>query len=146
MSQHVIGIRFQKLGKTYHFDASAYDDTITGDFAVVHTRRGLQIGQVVQVLDDEAKKAQKSWKRIERKATAQDLVMRQTWNQKETEATIDSRAYASELNIKGVKFVTSDFSFDGNNLTIIYSSEGDERPDFKSAPKKTRAEVRPHSH
>ena len=51
-SPHIVGLRFQKLGKTYHFDASDFRTLEVGDFAVVDTRRGKQLGQVVQVLED----------------------------------------------------------------------------------------------
>jgi cell fate regulator YaaT (PSP1 superfamily) len=44
----VVGIRFQKVGKIYHFDARNFRDLQTGDYAVVETSRGKQLGEVVQ--------------------------------------------------------------------------------------------------
>ena len=35
MEPIVIGIRFQKVGKVYHFDASSCRDIQVGDFAVL---------------------------------------------------------------------------------------------------------------
>ena len=38
--KQIIGIRFQDVGKLYHFDAGHVDDLKPGDFAVVRTSRG----------------------------------------------------------------------------------------------------------
>lgn len=133
MAPFVIGIRFQKIGKVYHFDASKYRDLSPGDFAVVDTRRGLQLGQVVQILDADSLNThgKGKWKPIQRRATPRDLVMRQVWEKKQLEATINCRAKASELGLDGIKIVTTEFSFDGKHLTILYSSEGDEKGNLK---------------
>ena len=45
----VAGIRFQPMGKVYHFDASARQDLQPGDFVIVETARGKQLGEVVGV-------------------------------------------------------------------------------------------------
>ena len=42
---NIVGIRFQKLGKTYHFDAGRLEGIRPGDYAIVSTRRGRQIGE-----------------------------------------------------------------------------------------------------
>ena len=133
MASYVIGIRFQKIGKVYHFDASKFRDMAPGDFAVVDTRRGRQLGQVVQILDADTLKNQGKgkWKPIQRRATPRDLVMRQVWEKKQLEATINCRAKASELRLNGIKIVASEFSFDGKHLTVLYSSEGDEKGNLK---------------
>jgi len=127
---YVVGIRFQKLGKTYHFDASSLNDLQPGEFAIVSTRRGRQLGQVVQVLETPEKPRDGGWKPVERRATPRDLVLRQTWQQKELEVTINCRAKAAEMKIANVKIVTSEFSFDGKMLTILYSHEGDDKPNL----------------
>ena len=43
----VVGVRFQKLGKMYHFTASSEHDINPGDHVIVETRRGRQLGQVI---------------------------------------------------------------------------------------------------
>jgi len=137
----VIGVRFQKLGKVYHFDASQVNDLQPGDFAVVHTRRGRQMGQVVQVLENPSSPPKGNpWKPVERKATPRDLLLRQTWQEKELEATINCRAFASELGVKDVKIVASEFSFDGKHLTLLYSFEGEQKPDLKKLRQRMASE------
>ena len=46
-SRHVAGVRFQKIGKLYHFDYSAYPELEAGDFVIVDTLRGRQMGQIM---------------------------------------------------------------------------------------------------
>jgi cell fate regulator YaaT (PSP1 superfamily) len=132
MHAYVVGVRFQKVGKVYHFDASSFRDIVVGDFTVVETSRGSQLGQVVQILEDLASSTEGSWKPILRKATARDLVLRQTWQQKEVEAMINCRAKASEIKLEGIKIVAAEFSFDGSRLSFLYSTEGGDKLDVRA--------------
>ncbi|RPI86778.1 MAG: stage 0 sporulation protein [Chloroflexi bacterium] len=132
---YIVGIRFQRVGKIYHFDASNSKDLQPGDFAVVETTRGRQLGQVVQIVEDPQPPPDGSWKSIQRRATPQDLVLRQTWQQKELEAMIDCRAKAAEIGVSGVKIVAAEFSFDGARLAFLYSTETEEKIDLRSLRK-----------
>lgn len=123
---NVIGIRFQKIGKLYHFDASGIDDLMPGDFAVVNTSRGLQLGQVMAFIEEPPKPPKGTWKRIERKANPSDLVLRQTWEKKELETLIFCRAQAAKRGLEAVKLVKAEFSFDGKSLTILFNTEEDD--------------------
>jgi cell fate regulator YaaT (PSP1 superfamily) len=127
----IVGVRFQKVGKLYHFDASAQQDVAAGDFVVVETSRGKQLGQVIQVVQNPSPPPEGTWKAIQRKATPQDLVLRQTWQKKELEVTINCRAKAAELKVNDVKFVNSEYSFDGSRLSIFYSNEAGEKMELK---------------
>ena len=131
-SPFVVGIRFQKVGKVYHFDASKIDDLRVGDHAVVETSRGRQLGEVVQVLEDPPSPPEGTWKPIQRKATPRDLVLRQIWHQKELEAMINCRAKASEMRLEGVKIVAAEFSFDGTRLSFLFSTEAEGKMDLKN--------------
>lgn len=131
MPPHIVGIRFQKVGKIYHFDASNYRDIQAGDYAVVETSRGRQLGEVVQVIVDPQPPPDGSWKPIQRRATPRDLLMRQLWQRKELEATINCRAKAAELKLKGVKIVTAEYSFDGSRLAFLFSTETEEKVDLR---------------
>ncbi len=132
MQPFIVGIRFQKVGKVYHFDASSCDDIRVGDFAVVETSRGRQLGEVVQIVSDPAPPPEGSWKPIHRRATARDLVLRQIWHKKEVEAMINCRAKAAELGIEGVKIVAAEFTFDGARLSFLYSTEAEGKVDLRN--------------
>lgn len=126
----VVGIRFSKAGKVYHFDASRFPDLRVGDFAIVETSRGMQLGEVVQVVTDPVPPAEGSWKPIFKRATAVDLMMREWWRKKELEATINCRAKLAEMNIPGVKIVSAEYTFDGSRLAFLYQTEGEGRVDL----------------
>jgi cell fate regulator YaaT (PSP1 superfamily) len=128
---YVVSIRFQKVGKLYHFDASEFRELLVGDFAIVETSRGKQLGQIIQIVENPQLPYDGSLKSIQRKATPQDLVRRQTWQQKELEVTIACRAKAAELRVRDVKIVASEFSFDGSRLFIFYSNEAGEKMELK---------------
>jgi cell fate regulator YaaT (PSP1 superfamily) len=128
----IVGIRFQKVGKVYHFDASRIPDLRSGDFAVVETSRGRQLGEVVQILEDPQPPPEGTWKTIQRRATPRDLVLRQLWQKKEVEAMINCRAKAADLKVEGVKIVAAEFSFDGTRLSFLYSTETGEKVDLRA--------------
>jgi cell fate regulator YaaT (PSP1 superfamily) len=132
MNPFIVGIRFQKVGKVYHFDASRHPDIQPGDFAVVETSRGRQLGEIVQVVEDPQKPPEGTWKAIQRKATPRDLVMRQLWQRKELEAMINCRAKSAELKLNGVRIVAAEYSFDGSRLSFLYSTETGEKTDLRA--------------
>jgi cell fate regulator YaaT (PSP1 superfamily) len=123
MEPFVVGLRFQKIGKIYHFDASNFREIQVGDFAVVETSRGKQLGEVIQVISEPQLPPEGTWKPLNRIASPRDLVMRQIWQKKELEAMINARAKISELGIQGVKIVAAEYTFDGSRLTLLYSTE-----------------------
>ncbi len=131
MEPFIVGIRFQKVGKVYHFDASNCCELQAGDFAIVETSRGRQLGEVIQVVENPAVPPEGTWKPIQRKATARDLVLRQMWQKKELEATINCRAKLAETGITGVKIVASEFTFDGSRLSFLYSTETEGKVDLR---------------
>lgn len=131
MQPIIIGIQFQKIGKVYHFDASNSADIKVGDFAVVDTSRGRQLGEVVEILEDPPPPPDGVWKPIQRQATPRDLILRQVWQRKELEATINCRAKAAELNFEGVKIIAAEFTLDGSRLSFLYSSEAEGKVDLK---------------
>jgi cell fate regulator YaaT (PSP1 superfamily) len=144
MNPYIVGIRFQRVGKIYHFDASSAPELKPGDFAVVETSRGRQIGEIIQIIENPEPPPEGSWKPIQRKATPQDLVLRQTWQQKEIEAMINCRAKASELAIQGVKIVAAEFSFDGARLSFLYSTETEEKVDLRNL-RRAMQRIYPHA-
>ena len=128
----VIGVRFQKLGKLYHFRRGHGTETVEpGDHVIVETRRGRQLGQVIAHIDPNRSNRRRGLKMIERKATPRDLVMKQVWEQRELDALITCREKASRLGLRDVKFVKAEYSFDGAWLTFFYATE-DKKLDVRS--------------
>jgi len=132
MQPLIVGIRFQQIGKVYHFDASAIEDIKVGDRVIVETTRGRQLGEVTQRIEKPSPPPEGTWKPVERRATPSDLILRQTWQRKEIEAMINCRQRAAELKLAGVKIIAAEFSFDGARLTLMFSSETEEKVDLKS--------------
>ena len=118
-----IGIRFQKLGKLYHFKVGAHKDLTPGDHVVVETKRGKQLGQVIAFIPPEEVNRQKGLRAVQRRATPRDLVMKQLWESKELDALITCREEAARAGVKDAKFVKAEFSFDGSWLIIAYTTE-----------------------
>ena len=131
MQPLIVGIRFQKVGKIYHFDASSCREIQPGDYAIVDTSRGRQLGEVVQLVQDPQPPPEGAWKPILRRATPRDLVLRQLLQKKELEATINCRAKAAELKIPGLKIITSEYTLDGTRLSFLYSTEAERKVDLK---------------
>ena len=141
----VMGVRFQKLGKLYHFRADGdRENILPGDHVVVETRRGRQLGQVIAYVEKDQIDRRRNLKAIERKASPRDLVIKQVWERRELDALITCRHKASELEILEVKFVKAEYSFDGSWLTFFYSTENkkiDLRPLRSTLRKSYRARV-----
>jgi cell fate regulator YaaT (PSP1 superfamily) len=131
MHPFIVGIRFQSVGKVYHFDATGFEDLRPGDYAVVETTRGRQLGEVTQIVENPPPPPEGKWKPIIRIATPRDLVMRQLWQKKEAEALINGRAKAEEMKLQGIKIVAAEYSFDGSRLTFSFSTENDEKLDMR---------------
>jgi cell fate regulator YaaT (PSP1 superfamily) len=120
---NVVGIRFQKLGKLYHFKVKDNRDLEAGDHVIVETKRGQQLGQVIAYVPPNQVHKQKGMRYVQRKANPRDLVMKQVWETKELDALISCREAAGKLGIKDAKFVKAEFSFDGSWITFHYTTE-----------------------
>jgi cell fate regulator YaaT (PSP1 superfamily) len=132
MQPTIIGVRFTKVGKVYHFDTSAVPDVGVGEHVIVETSRGKHLGEVVQVLKDSPGRPEGGWKTVERRANPRDLLLQQSWQAKQTEAMINARARTSELRIRDVKIVAAEYNYDGSRLVFMFSTETEEKVDLKS--------------
>ena len=128
----IVGIRFNRVGKLYHFEATKIPDLQVGDNVIVETSRGLQLGEVAAFIKEPGPAPDGNWKEITRKATPRDLVLNQSWKQKESDVVSVAQARAKELRLVGVKIVGAEYSFDGSRLAILFSTETDEKADLKS--------------
>lgn len=122
----IAGVRFQAVGKVYHFDASAHPDLRVGDFVIVETTRGRQMGQVASVEPlNGQRRVEGPLKPIERRATGRDLAIRKYWESKELEALVICREANKTLGLP-IKIVKAEYSFDGMRLTFLYSADSEE--------------------
>jgi cell fate regulator YaaT (PSP1 superfamily) len=113
------------VGKVYH-DASAQADLKVGDYVIVETARGRQIGEVASVEPFTDKRPTEGpLKPIERRATGRDLAVRKYWEGKELEAMIICREVNHNLSLP-IKIVKAEYSFDGTRLTFLYSADSEE--------------------
>ena len=133
--QCVVGLRFQPIGKIYHFDAGNFRNVQKGDYVVVETSRGSQLGQIVQFVTSQDRSTTMGLKSILRIATPQDLLLRQEWVHQETQALATCRLKVSELKLTDVKIVSAEYSLDGSRLMFVYSSDEGEKTDLKSLKK-----------
>jgi len=139
----VVAIRFQELGKLYHFDASAVPDLKVGDLVIVATSRGREMGEVAGFVEKPEPPPEGPWKPIERRATAQEVIGRRLWQRRELEAMIECRAKAAELGMRHVKIAKAEYSYDGTRLTFLFSGEGDEKIDVRDLRREMAAHYRP---
>ena len=134
MSEHkkIVGVRFSPVGKIYHFDSGNLEDLIVGDKVVVETSRGWQLGDVGQVVDETKVSSEGGLKKIDRKATPRDLLLRQIWQAKEGEVLQACKQRSAELNLNNIKIISAEYSFDGVRLSIMFSSDTEDKVDLKS--------------
>ncbi|HUH98740.1 MAG TPA: regulatory iron-sulfur-containing complex subunit RicT [Anaerolineales bacterium] len=145
MQPTIIGVRFNKIGKVYHFDSSAVPDVKAGEHIIVDTSRGKHLGEVVTLLAEVPPMPEGGWKAVERRATPRDLLLQQSWQSKQTEAMINCRARAAELRLQGVKIIAAEYNYDGTRLAFLFSTETEDKADLKSL-KRDMQDLYPNTH
>jgi cell fate regulator YaaT (PSP1 superfamily) len=128
----IVGVRFSKVGKVYHFDSRKIESVRNGDVIIVETSRGWQLGEIVSLVENPVAAAEGGWKLIDRLATPKDLLQRQSWQAKELDVVAATKKRTQELRLQGVKIIMSEYSYDGSRLTIFFSSDSDDKVELKS--------------
>jgi cell fate regulator YaaT (PSP1 superfamily) len=118
----IASVRFQPTGKLYDFDARACRGLRPGDFVLVETARGQQLGEVVGVRPLREGEDKEELKPVQRRATGRDLALRQ-WRQKNEEEALVSAREEVERSGLPVKIVIAEYTFDGKRLTLLYTSD-----------------------
>ncbi|OGO43827.1 MAG: stage 0 sporulation family protein [Chloroflexi bacterium RBG_16_60_22] len=130
---NIVGIRFRRAGKIYYFDAGDIE-LQPGDYAVVKTSRGVELGHVViapgQVL---ASESQETLSPVVRKADAEDITKAEELEAKAEEALIECGKMINELNLP-MKLLSAEYNLDSSRLTFLFSAE--ERVDFRDLVRK----------
>ncbi len=125
-----VGVRFKEAGKVYYFDAGEHE-VETGNYVVVETSHGLEVGRVViapdQVLANEIKETLKP---ILRAASPEDIVQ---WNALKARARDDLRAAKSHVADHGgdMQVVSAEYNLDGSQLTFYFTAP--DRVDYRQA-------------
>ncbi|MFZ0942616.1 MAG: regulatory iron-sulfur-containing complex subunit RicT, partial [Syntrophobacteraceae bacterium] len=143
--EKVVGIRFRKGGKIYHFDPGEHSPG-KDDYVIVNTEQGIGLGQVVEPPYQKNPQIHpKEVKMIERLAT-EDEIRQQISN---TEAEADAKAFCLEkIAAHGLpmNLVDVEYFFDGSKIIFYFTAEG--RVDFRELLKdlvrrlRTRVELR----
>lgn len=120
--QPIVGVRFQEGGRIYSFLPGSCTDLKPGDFVVVDTAWGRQIGRVAFIRHLPPEKRRDDLKTVLRRATGADLALRQQWEEKAREVLRQLRARALRESLP-VKFATAEYTLDGKRLTILYETE-----------------------
>jgi cell fate regulator YaaT (PSP1 superfamily) len=104
----------------YDFDARACPEVQPGDFVLVETARGQQLGKVIRTrpLDREGQKL----KPVRRRATGRDLALRQQLREREADALAAAQEAAAQSSLPA-KIVVAEYTFDGHRLTLLYVSD-----------------------
>lgn len=141
----VVGVRFKRAGRVYYFDPAGIEINL-GEWVVVETARGLEVGRVVispkQVIASEITEPLKA---VLRKATEEDLRQREEFKGKEREALERCQEMIAQHDLP-MKLIAAEYNLDGTRLTFSFSAEG--RVDFRDLLKeltatfKTRIELR----
>jgi cell fate regulator YaaT (PSP1 superfamily) len=125
----VIGIRFNPANKVYYFDPTGFEDLKVGDYAVVETARGEEVGKVViaprEVSEQEIVGRLKS---VHRRATALDLTQMAYYQHKERDAVARCKEKIQEHNLP-MKIVRAEYNYDGSRLVFFFAAE--KRVDFR---------------
>lgn len=136
----VCGVIFKENSKVYNFDPK--DLTLTmGDYVIVSTERGEQIGKVTTIEDKEIKNTLKEVIRVASKKDYNQYLL----NLKDAKSALqDARTESEKLNLK-MQIIDSEFTFDRKQL--VFNFIADERVDFRELVKilaskyKTRIEL-----
>ena len=125
--QKLIGVQFKPVGKSYHFFLPEEIDAKVGEYVIVNTARGKQIGKVT-VTYIEATDPNQDVLSVERKATPRDLILKDMIKEKEAEAVEKAREFLKKPGYEGVKALDAEYSFDSTRLTLFLTY--DECPNF----------------
>jgi cell fate regulator YaaT (PSP1 superfamily) len=124
-----VGVRFKEAGKVYYFDAGEFSLDV-GNYVIVETSHGLEIGRVViapdQVIASEIKDTLKPIVRI---ATPDDL---KRWSDLKQRATDDLRTAKSVVAEAGneMQIASGEYDLEGSQITFYFTAP--DRVDYRA--------------
>lgn len=132
MKKQVVGIRFKSAGKKYYFDPLDFALKV-GDFAVVETVRGMELGEVIEAEKSiDEKDVIASLKPVIRPANKKDME-REAANQAEIPGVMKTTFELVRKNKLDMKLLEAEYTLDRAKLIIYFTAEG--RIDFRELVK-----------
>lgn len=132
MAHKAVAIQFNYLGKKYYFSTNNLELKI-GDYVIVDTIRGLELGEVISnVIDLKDEELVSPLKPVMRLASTDDIEQFKTnmIDQKEIMDLTQSLVIKHKLDMK---LLNSEYTLDRSKLIIYFTSEG--RVDFRDLVK-----------
>lgn len=126
----IVEVQFTPWGRIYDFDAGEYTIPV-GDFVIVKTELGVEMGKVVGAKEVDAKEieaAKIEIKPIFRKANTADTIKFREKEEQKKEALAVCKKLVKKYNLP-IKLIDAHFSFDGGRLTFAFVADG--RVDFR---------------
>ena len=135
----VVGIGFKDAGKIYWFNPGEFKLSF-GDFVVVETVRGKEIGKVIDETQDvDDNQLEHELKTIIRKANEKDLEQYKANGLRSLESFPLIKQIVAHHGLD-MKIVNCEYTLDASKLLIYYTSEG--RVDFREILKDFAAEFK----
>jgi cell fate regulator YaaT (PSP1 superfamily) len=125
--QKLIGVQFKPVGKSYHFMLPEEVEAQVGEYVIVNTARGKQIGKITST-DIQVTEQNQDVLSVERKATPRDLILLDMIKEKEVDAVEKAREFLKKPDYQGVKALDAEYSFDSTRLTLFLTY--DDCPNF----------------
>lgn len=124
----IVGVRFRKSGRIYHFDPAGMALKL-GDNVVVETSNGLGLGRAVVFTTTEAAgELADPLKPVVRLAAPEDIQRASRLCGKEAEALDETGKLVAKLGLP-MKLISAEYNLDASHLTVFFSAEG--RVDFR---------------
>jgi cell fate regulator YaaT (PSP1 superfamily) len=135
----VVSIRLRHPGQFYDFDLGDLGIAV-GDWVIVETVRGQDIGQVVMAPREVAlEEIPGELKPVVRLANEADFRRMERFQEKEAEVLARVRAKVAEAELP-MRLVAAEYTYNGRSLTIYFSAE--QRVDFRDLVKELAREFR----
>lgn len=117
----MVGVRFQPAGKPYHFLSSGALGLSAGDWVVVETVYGEQVGQVTHLPDEQPDAAtSRQLRSVIRQATGLDMARYYVMQQR-AERLVEVAQEEVKANQLDYKIVSAEFTLDGSSAIMLCS-------------------------
>ena len=126
-----IGVQFAAVGKHYHFSVPSGLELKEGDFVVVNTSRGIQLGKVTQ-LNVDPRNDGGTILAVERLATEEDQQVFEENKIEGQEAVKIINRFLKENEYGEIKAVDAEYTLDRAKMTIYMTYEQDVDFDIRS--------------